>query len=394
MDSLEGKMELTIDVSKMQDTVGRFMIMVGGEIFYPEIKNNVLTLHTLMKEPRRAFLAFYSAQQIKESPGKELNYIPALVSNNIVFLGLPGRYKILVQGTIANAEILNSSPHQKKYAELRRLIRNFDTKMLDEQAVLITEIKTKDSLIRNFETKVLDEPAAAVLVSETKNKDSLISIYYKQYREKYPKYYQDTILGFVKNNPDEPAALLELEEYSYSNDKNLTTLSILYNNLTKRLKDLPTAKRVSNTIDEERFSSSLIGKQAPMFVQRDPLGKSVSLNDFKGNIMLLEFWASWCGACRASNPGIVKTYQKYKNKGFKILGVSLDSEKERWIKAIKDDSLTWTHVSDLKEFNNAVAVLYHVKSIPSNFLIDKSGKVIATDVDEKVLDGHLENLLK
>lgn len=370
---LKGEMELTIDISKMTDTVGRFMVMVGGEIFYPEIKNSVMTIHKLMEEPRKTFLAFYTAKKIKENPGKALNYIAAGVSDNIDFLGIAGKYKIVVQGTIANSKIINPSPHQKKFDELLKLKTNFDKRMFEENASLITEIKNT----QNVNTR-----------------DSLISIFYKQYQGKYPKYYQDTILGFVKHHPDEPASLLELEEYSYRNDKNLATLSILYNNLTERLKTLPTAERVYSTINHEQFAGSLVGRQAPTFVQNDPLGKSVSLNDFKGNVILLEFWASWCGACRASNPSIVKTYQKYKDKGLKILGVSLDSDKERWVKAIKDDSLTWTHVSDLQEFNNAAAVLYHVYSIPSNFLIDKSGKVIAADLDENKLTEYLEKLLK
>lgn len=131
-----------------------------------------------------------------------------------------------------------------------------------------------------------------------------------------------------------------------------------------------------------------------MFVQNDPLGKSVSLSDFDGNVTLLEFWASWCGPCRAANSRIVKIYQKYKDRGLRILGVSLDSEKDRWIKAIMEDSLVWTQASDLKEFDNAAASLFHVKSTPSNFLIDKSGKVIATGLNERELDEHLKKLLK
>lgn len=373
MDSLIGGMELTIDISNMTDTVGRFMVMVGDEIFYPEVKNSVMIIQKSMKEPRKTFFAFYPAQKIKENPGKELNYIAAAVSDNIDFLGLPGKYKILVQGTVDKSEIINPSPHQKKYAALVKLNKNFDTKMMTEQAPLIEKIK----ITQNAQTR-----------------DSLISIYYKNYREQYPKYYQDTILGFVKHNPDEPASVLELEQYSYKNDKSLTILSILYNNLTERLKILPTAKRIYNAIDEEHFADSLIGRQAPLFVQNDPLGKLISLSDFKGNVTLLEFWASWCGPCRASNPGIVKIYQKYRDRGLRILGVSLDSKKDQWIKAIKEDGLAWTHVSDLKEFDNAAAALFHVKSIPSNFLIDKSGKVIATDLNEQELDEQLEKLLK
>jgi thiol-disulfide isomerase/thioredoxin len=371
---LQGEVELTIDVSNMSDTKGRFMVMVGGEIFNPEIKNNVFTVKTLMQEPRRTLLAFYTAQKIKANSGKPLNEIAAGVSDYLDFLGVPGKYKILVKGTVANSEIVNASPHQKQYTALLKLKENFDTRMADEHAALLSEIKS---------------------AQDKRVKDSLISIFYKDCREKYPKFYEDTILGFVKHNPDEPASLVELEEYSYKGNRDLKTLSFLYNNLTDRLKALPTAKRVYNGIDEESFAvNNLIGQKALDFTQNAPSGKAVSLSDFKGNVTLLEFWASWCGPCRASNPALVKAYQKYSDKGFRILGVSLDDNKERWLKAIKDDGLVWTHVSDLKEFENAAASLYHVHSIPSNFLIDKAGNIIATNLDEKELNEYLEKMCK
>jgi thiol-disulfide isomerase/thioredoxin len=276
--------------------------------------------------------------------------------------------------TAHNSEIVNASPHQKKYAALLKLKNDYDTKIGEKHAALITEIKSaKDNRV----------------------KDSLMSIFYKDYRENYPKYYKDTILGFVKHNPDEPATLFELFEYSHQKDKDLKTLSFLYHNLTDSLKALPHGKMVYNIIDGESFAvNKLIGQQAPNFTQNDPLGKAVSLSDFKGSVTLLEFWASWCGPCRASNPALVKAYQKYSDKGFRILGVSLDENKERWLKAIKDDGLVWTQISDLKEFENAAAILYHVHQIPSNFLIDKAGKIIAANLDEKELNEYLKELFK
>ncbi|MBB1286384.1 TlpA family protein disulfide reductase [Flavisolibacter sp. BT320] len=371
---LQGKMELTIDVSNMTDTVGRFMIMIGGESFYPEIKNNELNVSKLMLEPKKVFMAFYPAQHIKANPGKRLNEIAADFYNSLDFLGVPGKFKIVVNGTVGKSQIVNASPHQEKYAALLKLKGNFNLIMEKDQAPLITEINsTTDKRVR----------------------DSLIANYYKHYRQEYPKYYQDTILSFIKYNPDAPASLFELEEYSYDRNKDLNTLTFLYNNLTDRLKALPAGRRVFNLIDERSFAiDNLIGKPAPDFTQNTPLGKAVSLRDFRGNVTLLEFWASWCGPCRVSNPALVKAYQKYNDKGFRILGVSLDDDKERWLKAINDDGLVWTHVSDLKQFKNSVAVLYHISSIPSNFLIDKSGKIVASNLDEEQLDKYLEKLLK
>ena len=137
-----------------------------------------------------------------------------------------------------------------------------------------------------------------------------------------------------------------------------------------------------------------IGKQAPLFSQADPDGKSVSLQSFRGKYVLIDFWASWCGPCRQENPNVVRTYQKFKDKNFEILGISLDQDKTKWLKAIQDDQLTWAQVSDLKYWRNAVALQYGVQSIPANFLLDKEGKIIAKGLRGLALEQTLEQLLR
>jgi peroxiredoxin len=109
--------------------------------------------------------------------------------------------------------------------------------------------------------------------------------------------------------------------------------------------------------------------------------------------VLVDFWASWCRPCRAENPNVVKVYNKFKNKNFTVLGVSLDQEKAAWVKAIEKDKLTWTHVSDLQQWNNAVAQLYRVQSIPQNFLIDPNGNIVAKDLRGEDLEKKLCELL-
>ncbi len=135
------------------------------------------------------------------------------------------------------------------------------------------------------------------------------------------------------------------------------------------------------------------GAKAPDIVMPDVDGKSIALSSLRGKYVLLDFWASWCGPCRAENPNVVAAYQKFKDKKFTILGVSLDNNKDAWQRAIQDDHLTWTHVCDLKGWSSAAAVIYSVQSIPSNFLIDPNGKIVARNLRGEALDKALENLL-
>lgn len=130
------------------------------------------------------------------------------------------------------------------------------------------------------------------------------------------------------------------------------------------------------------------------FTQNDTLGNAVSLASFKGKYVLLDFWASWCGPCRAENPNVVKAYNKYKDKGFTILSVSLDQpgKHQAWMDAIHKDGLTWTHVSDLKFWDNEVAKQYGIRAIPQNFLIDPEGKIIAKDLRGDELTKTLSEL--
>jgi peroxiredoxin len=132
------------------------------------------------------------------------------------------------------------------------------------------------------------------------------------------------------------------------------------------------------------------------FTQNDTLGKPVSLASFKGKYVLVDFWASWCGPCRRENPNVVKTYNTYKDKGFQILSVSLDQPgaKDKWIKAIHDDNLTWTHVSDLQYWDNEVAKQYGIQAIPANFLLDPDGKIIAKNLRGEDLAAKLSTVLK
>jgi len=190
---------------------------------------------------------------------------------------------------------------------------------------------------------------------------------------------------YAKNNSGSPIALYALRQYA-GWDINADEVEPLFNRLPASVQQYPSAIELKEAVDIAKKTG--IGKMAMEFSQNDTLDNPVKLSSFKGHYVLVDFWASWCGPCRAENPNVVKVYNKYKDKNFSILSVSLDrpGQKERWLKAIHDDGLTWTHVSDLKFWDNEVAKLYGIKAIPQNLLLDPEGKIIGKNLQGDELD--------
>lgn len=166
----------------------------------------------------------------------------------------------------------------------------------------------------------------------------------------------------------------------------------LYSSLSADIKATTAGKAWATRL--EKLKLVALGATAPEFAQADTAGKMVSLSSFRGKYLLIDFWASWCGPCRQENPNLVRSYNKYKVKNFTVLGVSLDRPdgKAAWLAAIKNDGLDWTQVSDLKFWNNEAAKQYQVSSIPQNYLIDPTGKIIAKNLRGGDLDAKLEEL--
>ncbi|MFN7538591.1 MAG: redoxin domain-containing protein [Bacteroidota bacterium] len=140
--------------------------------------------------------------------------------------------------------------------------------------------------------------------------------------------------------------------------------------------------------------NSLDNTEAPDFTLPDPNGKMISLKSFRGKYVLVDFWASWCGPCRQENPTVVAAFNRFKDKNFTVLGVSLDDNKAKWLKAVQDDKLTWTHVSDLKQWESIVVPMYQIQGIPFNVLVDPNGKIIASGLRGEDLEKTLSSVLK
>jgi peroxiredoxin len=200
---------------------------------------------------------------------------------------------------------------------------------------------------------------------------------------------KDTLISFVKANSTSMIApyliirnvyqfeLPELEEITVSIDTNLSG-SPYYEKLKERVEILRAVQ---------------IGQPAPDFTQNDTAGHPLTLSSLRGKVLLVDFWASWCRPCRAENPNVVGAWQQYQAKGFDVLGVSLDRDREKWLAAIREDHLTWNQVSDLAYWNNQAAKLYGISSIPSNVLLDANGIIIARNLRGDELTAKLNELL-
>lgn len=197
------------------------------------------------------------------------------------------------------------------------------------------------------------------------------------------------IIDFALENPDSYFAMHSLAEANYG-AKPEVILNV-FNKMSEKLRLSYDGQSLYKLLSADKVTA--IGAEAPNFTQNDVNGKPVSLTDYKGKYVLVEFWASWCAPCRAESPNLLKQYAAFKDKGFEILGVSVDSDKAKWMEAIKKDGLTWTQVSDLKGWESDARKVYGISGVPANFLVSPEGKIVGAHLTGEKLNKKLAELL-
>jgi thiol-disulfide isomerase/thioredoxin len=230
-------------------------------------------------------------------------------------------------------------------------------------------------------------------VHSQKRTDELDREMGKKYNEFSKEMLQLSIKFLDKNPGNILSAFVLLSAMSQGIDEEI--IQRVYDKLEENTKNSTIGNFILKELEKIKIKEITIGEIFRDLTMQTPEGKTISISDYagKGKYVLLDFWASWCGPCRAENPNVVALYNDYKNKGFEIIGLSMDEDKNAWINGIKDDNITWPQMSDLKGWNSEAALKYKIKGIPFTVLLNTEGKVIATNLRGKELRNKLKTLI-
>jgi peroxiredoxin len=338
----------------------------GQTIFFNQVNNNnIEKIDSVVVGSDGKF-------QLKNSATKFNFYTMSFADGNMVVLLTDSTENIKLDGD-ANKILTNYSVSGSKHSEVLRNYYSGASKYRDQL----------DSLQRAIQAlgPNMADPRRATMVSDF---------------EKIRDQYQDYQINYIDQNASSPACLSILSELDPT--QNLESFKKVHAGIAESFGDHFYYTMLTNQIAETEKQVAMSAKlgpggEAPEIELNNPEGKPVALSSLRGKVVLIDFWASWCKPCRVENPNVVKMYNKYKSKGFEIYAVSLDKDKDAWVKAIKDDQLTWPHVSDLQFWNSAAARLYNVNSIPHTVLIDRDGKIVANGLRGEALESKLAEII-
>ncbi len=339
----------------------------NGKKVYLETQSEAgpVTLDTAVVESEK----FKFDGKLKE--GVELAFVRIETLNNSMPIILEnGEINVEINKDTIQKSILGGTPNNEKFYEYNKSSQKIINRML----------------------KFQEENQAKLIESQQKN-DTLA---YKKLMDDYGKFQDEMNLHskeFVSKNPNAFISALLLENFLLRNYLTPNEIKLMYEKLDTQIKNSKSGKNIKKMLDA--MTSVEIGSIAPDFSAPSPDGKMISLKESMGKVTLIDFWASWCGPCRKENPNVVDMYNELHDKGLNIIGVSLDKEgdTEKWKEAIAKDGLTWNQISNLKFWNEPIAVQYNVKSIPATFLLDASGKIVAKDLRGEELKAKVKELL-
>lgn len=293
--------------------------------------------------------------------GNHTGFVPIIIENNLIKVAID-------KDAVPKSKIYNSVSNEL---------------MMEYNDTLNSLRKNNIELNRQYRKAKIEKDTANLKALESQikaNQSSLIDFPYE----------------FIKNTESSNFSLFLIENLIRNKQANKDKTLAAFNTLDKDLKDSQFGKKIYSLIEGMPTKTNLnIGDKAPSFKAPNPEGKVIALEDVLSKVTIIDFWASWCKPCRRENPNVVKLYEKYHNKGLEIIGVSLDKEaqKDRWIKAIEDDGLTWPQISNLKSWNEPIARLYNVRSIPATYILDENGVIIAKNLRGQALENKIAELL-
>jgi peroxiredoxin len=270
----------------------------------------------------------------------------------------PGKVNIKISDSLLHDLQIDGNPTAMEFNNILKSVRN-----IPEYAG-VYEMQTKWLSSNDIKFKLM--------------LDSMMTVYKSKIDQRK--------LSYIENNPDSYLNPIFLSEISGIEDQKLIGL---YNSLNSRAKKNHIGRHIKYKID-----SLMLGSTLPDFILPDTAGNLMTLHNLQKQYVLIDFWASWCIPCRQENPNIKLAYEKYKSKKFTVVGISVDHERARWIKAIHDDGLPWQQLSDLKGLNNTAFRKYALNKVPSNFLVGPDGKILAIDLRGDKLLSELNRLLR